>query len=378
VHKTLFSAHKIAGLAGLMLAGTLVAHAQGAPVSMEGKTAGQFYKNVQVIKDIPAEDLNQAMHLIKGATGLDCETCHDEKDRSSDSKELKVTARKMMRMVMDINKNSFDGEQTVTCYTCHRGSPIPVGVPIMPVSEPVEESKPNLPPVDQILARYVDALGGQQAIKKITSRVITGTQYLPTGPGGTVPTPATIEQDFKAPNLILDIYHTAAYTISDGFDGTTLWSQDARGRVTNALKLDQARARRGSDFYAPLNLKQQYAKMEVEGIERVNGRDAYVVVGTPQNDVPERLYFDTQTGLLLRKQTALPTAVGLSPFQVNYDDYRDTGSGVKVPYLIIMYPAAARTELAPTATIRVTKVVDNAPLDDAKFVKPEAKAAAAQ
>src|SRR5204863_7198318 len=116
-------------------------------------------------------------------------------------------------------------------------------------------------------------------------------------------------------------------------------------------------------------LTRQYRTMTVRGIEQVNGRDAYLVVGTPPGELAESLYFDTQTGLLLRKQTVLPTPIGDSPYQTDFDDYRDTGSGVKVPFLIHMNPATPRTELAPAATLRITKVQDKSPTDGAKFVK---------
>ena len=97
---------------------------------------------------------------------------------------------------------------------------------------------------------------------------------------------------------------------------------------------------------------------------------AYVVVGVPRGDTPESLYFDMQTGLLLRKQTVLPTPIGDSPYQVDFEDYRDTASGVKFPFLIHMNPANPRTELAPEATLRVSSVKDNAPIDDSKFTRP--------
>jgi hypothetical protein len=110
--------------------------------------------------------------------------------------------------------------------------------------------------------------------------------------------------------------------------------------------------------------------MTVRGIENVNGHDAYVIVGVPQGDTPELLYFDIQSGLLLRKQTVLPTPIGDSPFQMDFEDYRDTGSGVKVPFLIHMNPANPRTELAPNATLRVSNVEDNAPIEDSRFARP--------
>jgi len=364
-------------VAGLVLAAVLLAHTQGAPVSTEGKTAEQVYKNIQVLKGTPADQLVQSMHLLRGALGVDCEFCHDERDRAADT-DAKATARKMMQMMIDLNKSSFNGRQVVTCYTCHQGRPQPRGVLALPVAESEEAPKVALPSVDQILAKYVEALGGEQAIRKVTSRVVTGTQYIPTGPGGVVPVPATIEIDQKAPNLTVNIYHTATYTISNGFDGTKAWSQDMRGRVIEPPSVDQGRVKRDADFYVPLNLKQQYTRTVVRGVERVNDRDAYVVIATPQGDLPERLYFDTQTGLLVRKETALPTPLGNNPTQVNYEDYRDTGSGVKFPYLITIYPANEDSVPATNATIHVTKVQDNAPLDNTKFAKPEAKSAATQ
>ena len=369
---------KIGVLVLLMLAAALLAHAQAGPPSMEGKTAEQFYKNIKVLTGVPADQVIESMHQIRAALGVDCEFCHDDPDRASDNKMPKETARMMMRMVMDINKNNFKGEQEVTCYTCHRGSSDPARTVPLPAVEKGEEPQPQgLPSADQIVAKYVQALGGEQAIRKVTSRVITGTQFIPTGPGGLVPVPAMVERSQKAPNLVVNVYRTPAYTVSDGFDGSKAWAQDLRGRVTEPLALDQMRVKREADFYLPLDLKQVYTQMQVRGVANVNGHDAYLVIARPQGDRAERLYFDTQTGLLVRKWSALPTPVGDAPYQVDYEDYRDTGSGVKFPYRIVMNPANPRTEPTTTATLRVTKVQDNAPLDSSKFTKPETKATAA-
>ena len=105
-------------------------------------------------------------------------------------------------------------------------------------------------------------------------------------------------------------------------------------------------------------------------MEPVNGHDAYVVIGTPAAGTPERLYFDAQTGLLLRKWTYVETAPGRVPFQIDFDDYRNTGSGVKIPFTVRMAPAGPRMELETTSTLHVTSVKDNGPLDEARFAKP--------
>jgi hypothetical protein len=359
-------------LAGIVLTGPGIASAQVSPAN-EGKTAEQVYKNIKAMQGTPANELNQSMHLMKGAVGLDCTYCHIEREWEKDVKPAKDVARKMIVMMNDINTRQFGGRQVVTCNTCHNGHPIPAAMPVFPVAEPSVAAKPPLPAVDQILAKYVEALGGEQALRKVTGRMMTGTQYIPTGPGGTVPMPAAVERYQKAPNLAVTIYRAPAYAIAEGFDGTTAWSQNQAGRVTEPVKLDIGRAARAADLYEPLNLKRQYAQMTVRGIETVNGRDAYLVVGVPQGDKPESLYFDTQTGLLLRKQTVLPTPIGDSPFVMDFEDYRDTGSGVKIPFVIHMNPANPRTELAPNATLRITKVEDNTAIDSAKFVKPASR-----
>ena len=193
-----------------------------------------------------------------------------------------------------------------------------------------------------------------------------------------MPLPAAIERDLKAPNLIANIYRAPTFTISEGFDGTTAWLQDMRGRVADAGKLETTRVKRYADFYEPLDFMTEYTQLQVRGIERVNGRDAYEVTARVQGDSQDRLYFDTETGLLLRKANVMPTPVGNIPLQVNYADYRDTGSGVKFPYLITMDPAGMDTVLTAVATIRVTKVQDNAPIDNSKFARPVPKPAAAQ
>jgi len=348
------------------------------------RTAEQQFKNIKVLQATPADQVVIGMHVIEESLGVNCEYCHVANDFPKDDKEPKETARKMIRMVMDLNKNSFSEEQTVTCYTCHRGSPKPAEVLALPDTTSVwvpygtDPQLPQLPGVDEILKNYVRALGGEQAIRKVASRVITATRDVPTGPGGTVPMPAQMEQYLKAPNLASTLNRTATFSTSEGFDGSTAWVQNMAGMVNDAPAVDLARDKRSGGLYEPVTLKGEYSHMEVQGIEKVNGREAYLVVGFPKGDSPERLYFDTTTGLLLRKITILPTPFGSSPFEVDYDDYRDSGSGVKMPFWIRMIPATPRSAMASRSSIRIQKVQDNVTVDSSKFSKPQPRAASAQ
>lgn len=375
MHRVLVSARIFSAAAMLLGFGLCAAAQQAAPA----RTAEQQFKNIQVLKGTPANQLVPAMHLIERDLGVDCEFCHVD-DRSSDEKAPKQTARKMMAMVMDINKNSFNGNAQVTCFTCHRGNADPATTPILPQGEAMmvgleEPAAPSLPSVDQVLAKYVQALGGEAALRKITSRSITATWQVPTGPGGNTPVPAQLERYDKAPNLTLSISHTAMNTVAQGFDGTSAWMQDAKGAVTDAPAIDLGHLKRAADFYEPLDLKQEYTKLAVTRIEKVNGRDAYVVLGTPQGEKPDQLFFDTQSGLLVRKVITVPTSLGDAPMAFEYDDYRDTGSGVKFPFVVRSIPGAPYSiyALFSHSTLQVQKVQDNVPLDNAKFARPQSK-----
>jgi hypothetical protein len=320
------------------------------------------------------------MHLMRADLGVDCEYCHVSTlvgmGAEKDDLEPKRTARKMLQMVMDVNKTQFGGAQQVTCYTCHRGSPVPLTSPVLPVTFEPEKPEPSLPSVDDLLSKYIQALGGEQAIRSVTSRVLTGTEEIPTGPGGGIMVPAQAEQYRKAPNLVLNVFRTPKDTTSNGFDGATAWNQNATGQVTQPLRLDQMRIQRDADFYDPLDLKKKYARMTVTGIEKVNGRDVYVVVGAPAGDSPERLYFDTENGLLARKATFVQTAIGRSPMEIDYSDYRDAGHGVKIPYVVRYDPPTPRNVLSVEATFRVEKVQENVTIETSRFAKPVARPAA--
>jgi hypothetical protein len=343
--------------------------------AQDDRPAEQVYANIKVMKGVPASQIAQGMHLIEAALGVDCTHCHVEMHFDRDV-PMKEKARAMYTMMVQINRANFNGEQVVTCYTCHKGKAIPDTIPAVPAPPLAPEggaAKAVLPTVDQVVAKYIAALGGEQALRKVTSRVITGSLDIPTGPGGSVLVPATLVRTMKEPNLFVDVYKTDKFTISNGFDGTAAWARGQLGNVNSPAPggVDAERARRAAAFYEPLTLKQQYPAMAVEGIERINGHDAYVVTGTPAMNTPERLYFDSQTGLLLRKWTYVVAVSGKSPYQVDFDDYRDTGSGVKVPFTVRISPAGQRTVLQTTSTLRIVKVQDNVPVDAAVFVKPE-------
>src|SRR5215471_11363008 len=157
----LISTRVLSSAAGLTLLVTCLA--TGQQRSAEGKTAEQVYKNIKVLNGIPADQVTPTMRLIARSLGVTCEFCHDAMDRSKDGLEPKETARKMMKMVRDINSSSFGGRAEVTCNTCHNGHNDPANTPALPqfsvaVLGPGAEVKPPvLPNVDQVVGKYLQA-----------------------------------------------------------------------------------------------------------------------------------------------------------------------------------------------------------------------------
>src|SRR5688572_13800197 len=171
-------------------------------IAQQTPTAEQVYKNIQLFKGMPASELEPTMAFISGSLGVKCSHCHVN-PFSRDDKPTKLTARRMIQMVFDLNKGSFRGEKAVTCFTCHRGNPKPVSVPAVGQNlwQPgsADASKAALPTVEEVLTKYVQSVGGAESLQKVTSRVVKGSRI---GADGML-VPEEVYQ--KAPNKILTV-----------------------------------------------------------------------------------------------------------------------------------------------------------------------------
>ena len=339
------------------MSGSLLPLTRDKPAPQE-KTAEQVYKNIQVLNGVPASQLDAVMAFFTGSLGVRCNHCHIPGQFEKDDKLTKQTARKMIRMVFDLNKGSFDGRGAVTCVTCHRGQPKPVSVPSLgqnlwqPSNQAAKPEAP-LPTVEQILDRYVQAVGGRQAIERVTSRVWKGSRV---GADGIL---VPEEVYAKAPNKLLTVTSYPNQVFRTGFDGARGWARSHEGSRDLPGEM-LAQLRREAEFYKETRLKDIYSKLAVLGRATVGEREAYVVEATPFDGVPEKLYFDVQTGLLTRKYSELKTVLGQFPTQTDYEDFREV-DGVKLPFAI-RWSIPGRTWGR-----KITEVKQNVPLDDARF-----------
>jgi photosynthetic reaction center cytochrome c subunit len=360
----------VCGTSLLALVGIVLARAQSTPprpVSDAGaapKLAEEEYKNIQALKGIPAEQVIPSMQFIAASLGVECEYCHVPHQMDKDDKKPKVTARKMINMMMAINKENFEGHREVTCYSCHRGSANPVATPIIsadePKREPAEgnpgEAKPVFPPADQLLDKYISAIGGAEVLQKVTSRVQKGTliafggQHFP------------VDVYSKAPEKRLSVMHLANGDSVTAFDGKQGWLS-VPGRVHMMSAAENAAAHMDADLYFPLHVKTLYEKFRVDAGEKIDGRDTYLVVGRSETQPPLRLYFDKESGFLLRLIRYAETPLGRNPTQIDYADYRDA-SGLKVPFRWTI------SRPGNQFTVQVEQLQQNVPVDDAKFAPP--------
>jgi len=325
------------------------------------QTTEQRYKNIQLFKGRPASDLEPTMAFISGSLGVRCNFCHVPSDFSKDDKPTKLAARKMIQMVFDINKGSFNGEGAVSCFTCHRGKSKPVSVPVVgqnlwaPAPRKEEPAPPSL---DQIFEKYVAAIGGTAAWEKVKSRSTKGSRI---GADGVL-VPEEVYQ--KSPNKLVTITSYPQIVFTNGFNGTSAWGhsstegvQQLPDEVLNQLKNEAV-------FSKEIDLRKMYEEFRVTGQEKIGDRDAWVVVATRSSGPAEKLYFDAASGLLVRRYFESKTILGRLPLQTDYEDFRDV-DGIKLPFMIRWsFPGRSWGR-------KVTEIKHNVPIDDAKFELPK-------
>jgi outer membrane lipoprotein-sorting protein len=334
----------------------------------EVKTAEQVYKNIAELKGMPADQLDPTMRFISASLGVQCTFCHVRDKDELDDKKPKKDARKMIAMTLAINKGHFEGNLQVTCFTCHQGSARVNGMP--PVVEtdaapaPREEMQgpggggrgPQGPTAEQILEKYVTALGGADAIKKVTTRVEKG-KIIARG------NESDIELLLKAPNKRISINKTQNGESITAFDGKIGWL-GATGRPAREMGTAETDAAGlDAELYFPLRIKEIFRQLRPGRPEKIGDVECVSLNGIRPNLPPVRLYFDAKTGLLVRMVRFANTPVGRNPTQIDYADYRDV-DGVKMPFRWTLARPNGRF------TIQVSEVKQNVPVEDSRFNKP--------
>jgi photosynthetic reaction center cytochrome c subunit len=372
-------------LLGAVAAATLcflnTAPAFGQTATAKQLMSEQAFKNVTVLKGIPVDEFMDTMGFISASTNYNCTDCHVEPKVEGDwsvyaeETPRKATTRRMILMVQSINKTNFGGARVVTCYTCHRnvqGAPKitpslteQYGEPPTPDPNEVEirRQAPRAPSADQIFDKYLQAAGGAQKAAAIASIVFKGTYQ------GYAEPKAPVEIYVKAPNQRTMIVHTDGGDRTTTFDGSNGWTAAPPAdkpfpviRYTNG-DLDAARLDAVLSF--PAGIKQAITK-PLAGSSSIDDKDVVVVQGTANGGrSPVKLYFDKESGLLVRQVRYADTIIGRVPIQVDYSDYRDVArAGVKLPFHVITTWTDGRSD------VQLTSAETNVAIDAAKFNQP--------
>ena len=335
---------------------------------LHGQAAEEVFKNIQVLKGVPVDQFMNTMGIFSAALGMSCEDCHASNDSkwenyALDTSPRKRMARTMVGMMAGINKTYFGGRQMVTCFTCHRAGNRPQVTPNLATlydrpleAEDVIEAATTGPTADQILDRYVKAVGGN-----LTSFTARGTSrgYGPENE------PRPLEIYAKAPAQLTTIVHTLNGDNTTAYDGRTGWiAAPLRPIAVLALTGNALEgARLDAQLAFPAQIKQALGQWRAGFPTTINDRDVQVVQGTAPGGTLATLYFDAESGMLVRQVRYAASPVGRMPTQIDYADYRDVG-GVKMPFRWTL------TWLDGKETVELADVQPNSAVEASRFGKP--------
>lgn len=367
-----------AGLVVVVAAGAGAAAQQGP--EQKPPLAEDVFKDVRMLRGIPVDEFMETMGFFSAATGLNCQDCHvglsgGDWARYADETSRKATARRMMAMVAAINKTNFGGRPVVSCWSCHDGNTVPEFVPDLAVQysnalprDPyqIARSEPDSPPVDAVLAKYVQALGGAERLAAVRSLVIRGSY----GGTDTLTLKVPVEIYVRAPNQRAMIVHTWDGDTTTVYNGQTGWiaapetMKPVPVLTLTGGNLDAARVE--TELFFPSRIKEIAADWRVGPITGIDDRDVQLVQGRGKaGGLPVTLYFDTESGLLVRVLLYTSSPVGINPRQIDFADYRDVaGTGVKMPFRWTV------TWTDGKSTTQVTEIQPNMAIEASRFGRP--------
>ena len=347
--------------------------AQQAAPEQAPLTTEKLFRNIQVLKGIPVDTFFDVMGMFASSMGEDCTFCHSKDavfrhEAFGDPTPRIARARQMIAMMNTINEANFGGRPMVTCFTCHRGNNTPVNAPRLSLQYGEPDDDPNVinfPPetrmtADQILDKYLQAVGGTAQLAKLSSFTAKGTYSGFDTDHKELP----VDIFARAPNQRTWIIHMPDGDSYRVFDGRNGWwaGPDGPAPIETLTSGNLDRYRLEALVAFPAGIKQAFSGWKV-GRTAIDDRPVQIVQGTNAGLLPVNLYFDTRSGLLVRLVRWNATPVGPVPTEINYDDYRDV-AGVKMPFTWTV------SQTYMQMTIKLTGVQPNVPIDAARFAKP--------
>jgi len=218
----------------------------------------------------------------------------------------------------------------------------------------------NLPKAETILDKNVEATGGRAAYEKLHSMVVTGTMEVK-GIG----IKGSMTSYHAAPDkMLMEVNIQGVGLIRDGSDGEVAWEISAMQGPRLKEGDEKAVALREAQFNATLHWREHYKQVVTAGVEKVDGKDCYKLVLTPNQGSPETQYFDKETSLPVKIAMTVKSPMGELPTESLIGDYRQEGD-LLMPHR--MTQKAAGQEIA----IQFDSVRFNVDIPKEKFDLPE-------
>jgi tetratricopeptide (TPR) repeat protein len=220
------------------------------------------------------------------------------------------------------------------------------------------DSSGSLPTVDEVLKKYVDALGGVDALKAVTSRVMKGTvDFVGVSRGG------SFESHLQAPNKMLDVIRIDPVgTVKMVYNGRDGWTRSVEG-LRKLNKAELAEMQRNAEIYAPLKLKSLYAKVSLAGRSKIGYRDVYVLELQPAVGPVTKMYLDVENYLPARIDTVQTWGTTSLPVETYLDDWREV-DGVKYAFTF------SQSSQKMTLNFTVKEIRHNVAIDSKLFEPP--------
>ena len=202
---------------------------------------------------------------------------------------------------------------------------------------------PQLPSVDEIVSRHLEAIGGRDAVLAHSSTRATGTiDILGQGLSGAMTAYG------EAPNKVVIVmaFEALGFEIRQGFDGEVGWAVDP---MTGERLLQDGELQQlidEADFYSDLHDPEKFTSMEVVEETEFAGKQAYKVRLVYKSGRESFEYFDVDTGLLAGVEGVQESVMGSLNVVTVLENYQEFGD--------LMVPTRMTQELGPGQTIQVT------------------------
>jgi outer membrane lipoprotein-sorting protein len=213
---------------------------------------------------------------------------------------------------------------------------------------------------EEIVAKNIQAKGGAEKAKAITSVRMTGTLQ---AQGMDLP----MTTYAKRPNLLRQEMKTPAGEVVQAFDGSTAWMMPPGAAAPQEVTGPQADAVRGqSDFDGPLmDYKAKGHTVELVGKETVAGTAVHHLKLTKKDGQVEHYYISVDSGLEVKRAAEVDMGGTKRRLESELSDYKSV-DGMMVPHAM-----KQSIDGAPVMSMRIDKIEFNPPLDDALFRMPK-------